>query len=279
MWTVKHSGKSWGKHVPRSLVRKRALNTPVPHFPGAPAIILVEPQLGENIGMAARAMVNCGLGDLRLVNPRKGWRNAHTFTSAAGAHALVEAIKVYDSLAEAIADLHMVFATTARPRDMEKPTCTPHEFAEKAHDIFSESNSKVGILYGRERTGLENDDVSLADWIIQVPLNPDYSSLNLAQAVLLVGYEWFQKAIAPTQVLEKTKRSSPPAQKNQLLEFLNRLETELDKGGFFREKNIRARMIRNIKNTFIRAEMTEQEVRTFHGIITSLTELRRTPHS
>lgn len=261
----------------RSLIRKRALNTPVPQFPGAPAVILVEPQLGENIGMAARAMVNCGLGDLRLVNPRKGWRNAHTFTSAAGAHALVEAIQVFDSLESAIADLHLVFATTARPRDMEKPTCTPYEFAQKAHAVFQETQSKVGILYGRERTGLENDDVALADWIIQVPLNPDYSSLNLAQAVLLVGYEWYQRSIAPTLEPDKTKRSSPLAQKEKLIEFLARLEQELDKGGFFREKNIRARMIRNIRNTFIRAEMTEQEVRTFHGIITSLTELRRKP--
>lgn len=260
-----------------SLKKKRALNTPLPTFKGAPAVILVEPQLGENIGMSARAMVNCGLSDLRLVRPRKGWRNAHTFTSAAGAHVLVEAIRVFDTLEEAIADLHTVYATTARPRDMEKPTCTPNEFAEKAHTLFYESGSQVGILYGRERTGLENDDVALADCIIQVPLNPDYSSLNLAQAVLLVGYEWFQRSVASTLTIAKTKRSSPPVTKDKLTEFFARLEQELDRGGFFREKNIKARMIRNIKNTFIRAEMTEQEVRTFHGIITSLTELRRHP--
>src|SRR5690606_36009880 len=155
-----------------------------------PVIVLVEPQMGENIGAAARAMLNCGITELRLVNPRDGWPNPSAYVLASKADPVLDAASVFASTAEAVADLHRVYATTARHRDMMKEVVTPREAARRMRADEGQGH-RVGILFGRERTGLDNDDVALAHTAMSVPLNPGFSSLNLAQAVLLLGYEWF----------------------------------------------------------------------------------------
>src|SRR5437764_14492279 len=163
---------------------------------GGPAVILVEPQLGENIGTAARAMANCGLDDLRLVRPRDGWPSDKAIAAASGADAVLEKARLYPSIAAAIADLNHVYASTARDRYMVKRELTPRRAAEEMHE-FMARDEPCGILFGPERTGLINDDIPLADTVITVPLNPAFSSLNLAQAVLIVGYEWFTARTEP----------------------------------------------------------------------------------
>ncbi|MBV9522212.1 MAG: RNA methyltransferase, partial [Alphaproteobacteria bacterium] len=172
-----------------------------PTISGGPAIILVEPQLGENIGTAARAMLNCGLTDLRLVRPRDGWPSQKASAAASGADAVLERARLFDSLAAAIGDLQHVFATTARERDMVMRIATPRQAAGEMRRLMSAGRS-CGILFGPERMGLLNDHLSHAETMITVPLNPAFSSLNLAQAVLLVGYEWFTSgdATAPVQL-------------------------------------------------------------------------------
>src|SRR5262245_34500598 len=186
--------------------------------PGAgPAIILVEPQLGENIGTTARAMLNCGLSDLRLVRPRDGWPNPKAVANASGADTVLEAARLYDSAEAAVADLKRVYATTARHRGMIKRVVTPRRGAAEMRKALARAEG-VGIRFGPERTGLLNDDIALADAVVSVPLNPGFASLNLAQAVLLVGYEWFQagdKAPASELVTNETR----PATKAELLNF------------------------------------------------------------
>jgi tRNA/rRNA methyltransferase len=237
-----------------------------------PAIILVEPQLGENIGTAARAMLNCGLSDLRLVRPRDGWPNPKAVAAASGADEVIRSARLFESTAAAIADLNRVYGTTARHRGMIKPVVTPRQAAAEMHAAERRSE-RVGVLFGPERTGLINDDIPLADTIVQVPLNPAYSSLNLAQAVLLVGYEWFQAAVdAPPR--ELVTNETRPATKAELLNFFTHLEKELDDCGFLRHADKRPVMVRNIRNMFQRADLTEQEIRTLHGIIKELAHER-----
>jgi tRNA/rRNA methyltransferase len=240
--------------------------------PAAPVIILVEPQLGENIGTAARAMMNCGLGELRLVRPRDGWPNPKAVAAASGADDVVENARLFDSTAAAIADLHRVYGTTARHRGMIKPVVTPRQGAieMRAADARGE---RVGVLFGPERTGLVNDDIPLADTVLQVPLNPAYSSLNLAQAVLIVGYEWFQAGV-DVPARELVTNETRPATKAELLNFFAHLEKELDDCGFLRHADKRPVMVRNIRNMFQRADLTEQELRTLHGIIKELAHER-----
>ncbi len=233
----------------------------------SPVIILVRPQLAENIGTAARAMYNGGLTKLRLVNPKKGWPDADAIKPAAGAHAVLETVEVFDSTADAIKDLNVVFATTARRRDMLKDVVTPREAAKQFYGL-TQQDSKVGVLFGPERTGLDNEDLSRVDTIINVPLNPDYTSLNLAQAVLIVAYEWMQTLGVSTPDASVTK--SPIASKGELLELFDHLEHELDRSGFLRVPHKRPAMVRNIRNIFLRTSLTSQEVRTLRGIITSL---------
>src|SRR5712671_5241659 len=163
---------------------------------GGPAIILVEPQLGQNIGTAARAMANCGLDDLRLVRPRDGWPSDKAVAAASGADAVLDKARLYPSIAAAIADLSHVYASTARDRYMVKRELTPRHAAEEMREFLAR-DEPCGVLFGPERTGLVNDDVALADTVITVPLNPAFSSLNLAQAVLIVGYEWFTARTQP----------------------------------------------------------------------------------
>jgi tRNA/rRNA methyltransferase len=239
---------------------------------GGPAIILVKPQLGENIGTAARAMHNFGLGDLRLVQPRDGWPNVKAVSAAAGASAVLDTATVFDTAAEAVADLHHVFATTARPRDMIKPVVTPRRAAADMRRWRAAGESS-GVVFGRERTGLDNDDVALADAVVAVPINPDYASLNLAQAVLLVGYEWLNAGTdAPEERLPEGQ--SRPATHGEIENFFGHLERELDACGFLRNKEKRPTMVRNIRNLFLRAGLMEQEVRTLHGVVAELSRDR-----
>jgi tRNA/rRNA methyltransferase len=237
-----------------------------------PAVVLVEPQLGENIGTAARAMLNCGLTDLRLVNPRDGWPNAKALAAASGADVVIEGARLYDSTAAAIADLNRVYATTARHRGMIKRVATPRRAASEMRKAIGRGEA-VGILFGRERTGLLNEDIALADAVLAVPLNPGFASLNLAQAVLLVGYEWFQAADR-TPASELVTNETRPATKDELLNFFAHLEERLDDCGFLRNVEKRPSMVRNIRNLFQRAALTRQEIRTLHGIIAELSTLR-----
>jgi tRNA/rRNA methyltransferase len=234
---------------------------------GGPAIILVEPQLGENIGTAARAMMNCGLDDLRLVRPRDGWPNDKAVAAASGADRVLDKARLYPSTAAAIGDLQHVYASTARDRYMVKRELTPRRAATEMRAYVAAGES-CGVLFGPERTGLVNDDIALADTVLTVPLNPAFSSLNLAQAVLIVGYEWFTALVEPPSERLHTGHSRP-ADKAELLRFFEHFEEALVDSGFLRDPDKRPSMTRNLRNLFQRAQCTEQELRTLHGIITA----------
>lgn len=238
-------------------------------LPPAPAVVLVEPQLGENIGMAARAMLNCGLTDLRLVTPREPWPNDKAVAAASGADAVLAGARLYPTTAAAIADVSLVFASTARPRDMTKRSVTPRGAAAELRAHIS-AGGGAAILFGRESRGLHNDDIALGDAVLTVPLNPAFSSLNLAMSVLLVGYEWVQAGdrTPPSQLLMPPE--TRPANKAELQGLFEHLEAELDACGFLRNLQQRPSMVRNLRNWLGRAQLTEQEVRTFRGIITCL---------
>jgi tRNA/rRNA methyltransferase len=232
-----------------------------------PAIILVEPQLGENIGTAARAMMNCGLDDLRLVRPRDGWPSDKAIAAASGADALLAKARLYPNVPAAIADLVHVYAATARDRGMVRREVTPRHAAPEMRAWLA-AGEACGVLFGPERTGLLNDDVALADTVLTVPLNPGFSSLNLAQAVLIVGYEWFTSGVAaPPEILRRG--GSRPATKAELLNFFEHLEEELIRNGFLRNRESRPSMVRNLRSLFQRAQCTEQELRTLHGVVTA----------
>lgn len=236
----------------------------------APAVILVGTQLAENIGMAARAMLNCGLADLRLVRPRPAWPNEKAIAAAAGADIVLERAQLYATTADAVADLNFVYATTARPREIVKPLVTARA---AAADIRARAadGQRSGIVFGPERTGLEADDLALASAILRVPLNPDYASLNVAQAVLVAAYEWFQAGHAgPARGMEGVKGEA--ATHGEVESFLVRLERELDDCGFLRNAEMRPHMVRNIRAIFTRAGLMGHEVRTLHGILTGLTQ-------
>lgn len=246
-----------------------------PKLEGGPAIVLVRPQLAVNIGMCARAMANFGLSDLRLVSPREGWPRTGAYrkgayAAAAGAVHLLEGAKLYDSVESAIADLSFVYAATARGRGQVKPVLTP-EKAMIATAARTAAGERHGVLFGPERTGLDNDDVALADAILTFPVNPAYASLNLAQAVLLTGYEWFRAAHGDAIPFEVTERS-PPASREMTLAFFDFLEGELDKRQFFRPATKKPVMSRNLRNMFHRMSLTEQDVRTLWGMVVRLVE-------
>lgn len=238
-----------------------------------PAIVLVAPQLGENIGTAARAMLNFGLTDLRLVNPRDGWPNERAQAAASGASVVIEGARVFARVEDAIAGSHHVLATTARTRDMFKPMLTPEQAARSLREWAGRGERGV-VLFGPERTGLDNDTVSLAEAIIRVPVNPDFASLNLAQAVLLLGYEWFKGQGEGAEVPAEAAPSGPaaPARSEDLLAFFEHLERELDRCGFLHPPEKRASMVRNIRNIFLRADLRDQEVRTLRGIVATLVQ-------
>lgn len=238
----------------------------------APVVILCRPQLGENVGTAARAMLNFGLTELRLVKPQFGWPNAKAVAACSGAHEVLNRMTIFETVEAAIADLQHVYATTARIREMRKPLLTG---AGAARDMRGqiEGDRRVGILFGRERTGLDNDELALADALVRVPINPEFASLNLAQAVLLIGYEWFKSGdeTVERRVLADTEA---PATKGDLDLLLDHLVSELDAVAFFRSPDRRESMIRTIRMMFERRGMTQPEVHLMRGIVK---ELRRGP--
>lgn len=240
----------------------------------APAVVLVEPQLGENIGFAARAMLNCGLIDLRLVSPRQRWPNRRAWAAASGADPLLEAARLATTLEEAVADLHHLYATTARPRDMTKPVLTPAAAAAEMRR-FATAGEACGVLFGPERTGLGNDEVARADAVLTVPLNPAFSSLNLGQAVLLVAYEWFRAGDSTPPREVTIPAETRAATRAELENFFAHLEQELDASGFLRVVEKRPIMVRNLRNLFLRAAPTEKEVRTLHGVVKALSGRRK----
>ncbi len=241
---------------------------------GGPVIVLVEPQLGENIGTAARAMANFGLTRMRLVRPRDSWPNIHARRAASGADNVLDGAALYDSLQDAIADCNFVLATTARAHDQAKPVIGPAEAAaEMAPRIAAKET--VAVVFGRERWGLMNDEVGLADRIVTFPVNPAFASLNLAQAVLLVSYEWFKAAGG--EVPFRMPQRSPPAGKEQLFAFFATLERELERVEFFRPAEKRETMTINLRNIFTRMAPSQQDLQTLHGVITSIAEGRKGP--
>jgi tRNA/rRNA methyltransferase len=224
--------------------------------------------MGENIGATARAMLNCGLSELRLVNPRDGWPNERADAMSAGALEKMPPVRVFNTTAEAIADLHHIYATTARPRDMVKAVMTARSAGTDMRTRTA-GGQRLGLLFGGERSGLGNEDVAHAGTVITIPLNPGFSSLNLGQAVLLVAYEWMV-AGDNTPARQLLDTDSFPATQDSMTELYRRLEAELQESGFFRAPDMKPTVVRNLQAMLTRAEMTDQEVKTFHGIISAL---------
>src|SRR5271156_956648 len=246
------------------------------HALAGPVVILVEPQLGENIGMAARAMGNFGLTRLRIVNPRDGWPNVHARRAASGADQILDNVELFDTVEQAVADCTLLFATTARAHDQAKPVVAPDAAAREIVAQIGSGTGEVGILFGRERYGLQNQEVALADRIITFPVNPGFASLNLAQAVLLVGYEWFKLATAgalPFAMPERSERAS----QHQMQAFFDNLVRELDQVEFLRPAEKRETMLVNLRNIFSRMEPTKQDMHTLHGVVMAIAEGRKGP--
>src|SRR5438874_815382 len=240
-----------------------------------PIVILVEPQLGENIGMAARAMGNFALARLRIVNPRDGWPNVGAQRAAAGADHILDRVELFDTVEQAVADCTLLFATTARAHDQAKPVVGPEAAArEMAGQI--RLGATVGILFGRERYGLQNEEVALADRIITFPVNPGFASLNLAQAVLLIGYERFKLATGAALPFAMPERSERASQ-HQMQAFFDNLVRELDEVEFLRPAEKRATMLVNLRNIFTRMEPTKQDMHTLHGVVMAIAEGRKGP--
>jgi len=238
-------------------------------------VVLVRPQLAVNIGMCARAMANFGLDDLRLVNPKSGWPRTDeyrevAYAAAAGAAHILDAARVFATTEAAIADLHFVYAATARERGQAKPVLTPAVAMPEAARLVEQ---KRGVLFGPERTGLDNDEVALADAVLTFPTNPAYGSLNLAQAVLLVGYEWFQAAHGAAPPASANEKAPPlPARRETTIAFFEYLEEKLDAAGFFKPEGKRPLMQRNLRNIFHRLELTEQDISTLWGVVVRLVD-------
>ncbi len=234
----------------------------------APAIVLSHPQLGENIGAAVRAMANFGLSDLRLVNPRDGWPNRKAEAMAAGASDVLKQVRVFGDLREAIGDLNYVLATTARERGTTKEVLIPAEAAKRLR-VAANRGEKTAILFGNERAGLDNDEISLCDAVITIP-TADFSSLNLGQAVLLCAYEWFRAgdSTAPSRIEHSPIHRKPT--RREMLDLFEHLERELTESGFLYPPDKRDAMIRATRATLHRARLTYQEVQTLRGMIVAL---------
>jgi tRNA/rRNA methyltransferase len=273
----------WARRVLRKLrhgVRRAHIRgAPVAGEGETPAVILMEPQLAENIGMVARACANFGLDELRLVAPRDGWPNEKARIAASGANYIVEDARAFDTLAAATSDLHWVAATTARQRDLRKPVLTPEQVVAEMRARIA-AGQRCGLLFGRERNGLETDEVSGADAIVMIPVNTRFASLNLAQAVLLLGYEWM-KASGVATLGRVTTYETPvasgmnlgddrPATKEEIGGFFTHLEAELERLGYFNPPEKRPTMMQNMRAMFTRMGATEQEVRTLRGIVAAL---------
>ncbi|HEY5107682.1 MAG TPA: RNA methyltransferase [Caulobacteraceae bacterium] len=237
----------------------------------APCVILSAPQLAENIGAVARVMANFGLADLRLVAPRDGWPQPRAWASASGADWPLENARVFATLAEAIADLQLVLATTARPREASLPVLTPRDGAGEL-SAACQRGWACGLIFGGERAGLTANDIALAQAIVTVPIDPRFASLNLAQAVAINAYEWrIRQSAAPP---EGFGAGDPPAPQRAVIGLYEQLEAELDASGFFHPPEKRGSMVRNLRVAFGRARLSDQEVRTLRGVVTALSRGR-----
>jgi len=241
----------------------------------APIVILVEPQLGENIGTTARAMANFGLSRLRLIKPRDGWPNPRAYVAASGADRILDEAVLYETVAAAIADCTYVLATTARAHDQAKPVLGPEEAARAMAPRIA-AGEAVGVIFGRERYGLENTEVALTDGIVTFPVNPAFASLNLAQAVLVIAYEWFKLGTGGALPFSMPQKSDP-ATKEQLFAFFENVERELDRVEFFRPAEKHETMMINLRNIFHRMQPTRQDIQTLSGVIMSIAEGRKGP--
>ncbi|MFV0623030.1 TrmH family RNA methyltransferase [Sphingomonas sp. ac-8] len=233
-----------------------------------PVIVLVRPQLGENIGKAARAMLNFGLVEMRLVSPRDGWPNPQAGPAASGADVVLEQARVFDSVAEAVADCSHVYATTVRKRGVTKPVVTPEEAAR----AIRSDPGRAAILFGPERSGLETDDVAVARTIVTVPINPEFGSLNLAQAVILVAYEWSKGAdlASPPET-----ELDPPARQEELEGMIGQLDAMLEDGGYFFPPDRAPTTRRMLRTLLTKPGWTAQEVRTVRGVLSTLARPRQ----
>jgi len=238
-----------------------------------PCVILVEPQLADNIGSVARAMANFGLSELRLVSPRQGWPAERAYVMAAGANRVLDGAKLFDSVEAAIGDLNFIFAATARAHDQAKPVVDPAAAAVLSVEMAA-AGMGVGLMFGRERNGLENHEVALADQIVTLPVNPAFASLNLAQAVVIVAYEWFKSSTGGALPFGTPQRSDA-APRQQLLAFFGNLEHELEKVEFFRPPDKRETMVINLRNIFSRMNPTKQDIQTLHGVLMAIAEGRK----
>lgn len=259
---------------PSSGSKNVTANNIVPASLTPPVIILVRPQMGENIGAAARAMMNCGIFELRLVNPRDGWPNMAAVPMAAGGAEIIENTQVFESLAEAAHDITFLAALSARRRDMPIRNAEPRQ---AVGEILAQTG-RSAMMFGPEASGLDNDEVVQADCLVTAPLNPDYPSLNLAQAVLLMAWEWRVAALQSPQNAGgdagEGAASEPPATILERDHFHQRLEDELDHGGFFISGEMAPTVKRNLRALFARAVPSSQELRTLHGVIQALTKNR-----
>jgi tRNA/rRNA methyltransferase len=237
--------------------------------PAGPAIILVEPQLGENIGMVARAMANFGLSELRLVNPRDGWPNPNARATASRADHVIDGARLYETAAAAVADLNYVLATTARQRDNFKPVKGPVAAGRELR-ARSRTGQKSGILFGRERFGLYNDEIALSDEIVTFPVDPSFASLNIAQAVLLMSYEWMKSGLENEEQTVFAGPEFPPADKEQVHGLVRHLEEALDARGYFRPAPKKPKMLDNLYAVFTRPGFTEAEINVLRGVVASL---------
>ena len=252
-----------------------------------PVVILARPQMGENIGAAARAMINCGLLDLRLVAPRDGWPNAEALPMAAGGKSIIENAHVFDTVAAATSDISFLAATSARRRDLAIRSCDPRGAAEMivanknpyGGKLSRPSEKRVAILFGPEASGLDNDEIVLADILVTASLNPDYPSLNLAQGVMVMAWEW-RMAVLAAAGRRQDKMAEPVTLDDRASvaerdNFYGRLEMALDAGGFFTAPDMMATVKRNIRALFTRAGLSKQEIKTLHGILQALTSKRK----
>ena len=244
-------------------------------FRPSPAVILCEPQLGENIGTTARAMANFGLWDLRLVKPRDGWPNDKAIAAASKADHVIERVRVFESTEAAVADLSLVLATTARRRDLQKEVFGPEDASRRVIAHIA-SGAAAGLLFGRERWGLSNEEVALADAIVTLPVEAAFASLNIAQAVLIMAYEWRRQSDFGAALPFDTELAEV-ATKGQLLGLFEHLEDALDRAGFFTAPDKRPTVITNLRTMLSRATLSAQEVRTLRGVISSIDRKHERP--
>lgn len=240
------------------------VTTPAPVM--SPAFVLVRPQMGENIGAAARAMLNFGLDRMRIVGPRDGWPNPKAVAMASGAGRVLDAAQIYDDLPAALADCEYVFATTARSRELAKPVLSPERAMAEARAL-SRAGKRVAVLFGPERAGLENDDVARANAIITVPVNPEFASLNLGQSVLLTAYEWRRSG---GEVVHEVKANTDFASQVEVEKLADHYEQRLEEAGFFYPETKAPGMKQVLRNMWTRLELTRSDVQRLHGLLRQL---------